>query len=88
MLFGALIRTVYDDWHPSFGNTSWLMPFWPHWHIVGIFILGVGSMLLGAVADDSAIQGGAGPAFFAAMCWTASTPTSCPKTHVICFTAG
>jgi len=21
MLFGALIRTVYDDWHPSFGNT-------------------------------------------------------------------
>lgn len=77
ILFGALIRTVYDDWHPDFGYTSWLMPFWPHWHIGGIFILGVGSMLVGVVLMF--IYQAMRPAFFRGEVLNAGTPVLAPE---------
>ncbi|HEX3814806.1 MAG TPA: APC family permease [Mycobacteriales bacterium] len=81
MLFAALVRTVYDDWHPDFGYTSWLMPFWPHWHIGGIFILGVGSMVLGVVLMF--IYEAIRPPFFRGETLNASTPVLVPEDSAV-----
>ncbi len=77
MLTLALIRTVYDDWHPDFGFTSWLMPFWPHWHIGGIFILGVGSMIVGVIL--MLIYRALRPPFFLGEVLNANTPVLAPE---------
>jgi len=49
MLFGALIASVYYDWNSNFGYTYWTMPFPPHWAIGGIWLIAVGTALLGVV---------------------------------------
>ncbi|MBR7835770.1 APC family permease, partial [Actinospica durhamensis] len=52
-LFGALILFAfffygaYEFWSPAYGTTSWTMPFPPHWQIGGVFLTGVGSLVLG-----------------------------------------
>ena len=47
ILFVAVGYTVVRSWSADEGLTSWTLPFSPHWQIGGIFLLGVGSMLLG-----------------------------------------
>ncbi|MFD4547463.1 APC family permease [Streptomyces sp. NPDC058466] len=34
---------------PDYGSTSWTFPFPPHWHLGGVFVTGIGALLLGAV---------------------------------------
>ncbi|WP_063894082.1 APC family permease [Streptomyces natalensis] len=34
---------------PDYGSTSWTLPFPPHWHLGGVFVTGIGSLVLGAV---------------------------------------
>ena len=34
---------------PDYGSTSWTLPFAPHWHLGGVFVIGIGALLLGAV---------------------------------------
>ncbi|HET9171075.1 MAG TPA: APC family permease [Actinospica sp.] len=52
-LLGALILFTffgygaYQFWNPAYGNTQWHMPFSPHWIIGGVFLTGVGSLVLG-----------------------------------------
>jgi amino acid transporter len=52
LLGGAMLLfsagwTAVTSFASDYGETSWTMPFAPHWQIGGVFILGVGSMLLG-----------------------------------------
>jgi len=49
MLFFALIWSVKQDWNSDQGNTSWSLPFSPHWHIGGIFLIGALSLIVGLV---------------------------------------
>jgi len=47
ILFFAVGWTAVKVWAPDAGYTSWTLPFAPHWQIGGVFLLGVGSMVLG-----------------------------------------
>ncbi len=47
MLLFAAAWTAVTSFASDAGETSWTMPFAPHWQIGGVFILGVVSMLLG-----------------------------------------
>jgi len=49
ILFFALFWSIKEDWLPDTGYTSWTMPFPPHWHLGGVFIIGIGSFVLGIV---------------------------------------
>ena len=53
ILFGALGWSLHDDWlAPSDVSTSytgWHMPFSPHWTIGGVFLLGIGTFVLGLI---------------------------------------
>jgi hypothetical protein len=33
----------------DYGSTSWTLPFPPHWQLGGVFVTGIGALLLGAV---------------------------------------
>jgi amino acid transporter len=47
ILFTFFVYGAYQFWNPSYGSTSWHMPFSPHWYIGGVFLTGVGSLVLG-----------------------------------------
>jgi amino acid transporter len=54
ILFFALAWSLHDDWlNPSTKGASsytvWHIPFSPHWQVGGVFLLGVGTMLVGVV---------------------------------------
>jgi len=53
ILFGALGWAVRDDFlAPANDTTSytvWQMPFSPHWHIGGVFLLGIGTFVIGLI---------------------------------------
>jgi hypothetical protein len=38
---------VYGE--ADYGSTSWTLPFPPHWHLGGVFVTGIGALLLGAI---------------------------------------
>ncbi len=50
MLFTAGIWSLINDWNPASSYTSWTLPFAPHWHIGGVFIIGAGAFAVGIVA--------------------------------------
>lgn len=47
VLLGAVVVTTVASWGADSGETSWTLPFAPHWQVGGVFLLGVGSLLLG-----------------------------------------
>jgi amino acid transporter len=49
ILLYAFAKSLYDDWKPDTGYTSWALPFPPHWQVGGIFVLGVGASLVGVI---------------------------------------
>ena len=49
VLVGAGIWSLFNDWNPAHSATSWTLPFPPHWHIGGIFVIGVGVIGVGVV---------------------------------------
>jgi hypothetical protein len=52
ILLGAFLRAAHDYWQvgPNADSyTSWKLPFPPHWEIGGIFLTGIGALLLGLV---------------------------------------
>jgi hypothetical protein len=58
-------RKGYDYWQVgpnADSTTSWTLPFPPHWAIGGIFLTGVGSLVLGLVV--MAVTWAFMPAFF------------------------
>jgi amino acid transporter len=70
--------SLWADWDVASNNsyTSWLMPFWPHWYIGGVFMIAFVSALLGLIAGIWARF--AMPAFFRKETLTRSTPTLVP----------
>ena len=47
ILFAFFVYGAYEFWNPAYGYTQWHMPFSPHWHIGGVFLTGVGSLVIG-----------------------------------------
>ncbi|MGZ6830815.1 MAG: APC family permease [Nocardioidaceae bacterium] len=65
ILLGAFLQAAHDYWlvgPNADSTTSWTMPFSPHWAIGGIFLTGIGSLLLGVVL--MLLTWWAKPAFF------------------------
>jgi amino acid transporter len=50
LILGAFfVYGAYEDWGYLYGLSYWTMPFSPHWKIGGIFLTGIGALLLGVV---------------------------------------
>ena len=79
IMYAAGGWSLWADWDVASENsyTSWLMPFWPHWHIGGIFILGVGSMIVGVIL--MLIWRALRPPFFLGEVLNANTPVLAPE---------
>jgi amino acid transporter len=71
--------SVWADWDFASGNsyTSWLMPFWPHWYIGGVFMIAFMSALLGLIAGIW--MRFVSPSFFKKETLTRATPTLVPE---------
>jgi amino acid transporter len=71
--------SIWADWDFASNNsyTSWLMPFWPHWYIGGVFIIAFVSAVVGLIAGIWVRF--AKPAFFKKETLTRSTPTLVPE---------
>ncbi|MCW2932252.1 MAG: amino acid permease-associated region [Actinomycetia bacterium] len=52
IMYAAGGWSIWSDWDVATQNsyTSWLMPFWPHWYIGGVFVIAFLSALVGVVA--------------------------------------
>jgi amino acid transporter len=79
IMYFAGIWSLWADWDVASDNsyTSWLMPFWPHWYIGGVFIIAFVSALVGLVAGIWVRF--AKPAFFRKETLTRATPTLVPE---------
>lgn len=47
MLLFAAAWTAVTSWRADYGDSAWHMSFPPHWAVGGVFLLGVGTLLLG-----------------------------------------
>jgi amino acid transporter len=79
IMYAAGGWSLWADWDVATGNsyTSWLMPFWPHWYIGGVFVIGFLSALVGLIAGIWVRF--AMPAFFRKETLTRSTATLVPE---------
>ena len=78
ILFGILIWSFHDDWlsplkDGSASYTGWQLSFPPHWHIGGVFLLGVGTFLIGVILMF--VYRAIAPAFFRGETLNSDTPT-------------
>jgi amino acid transporter len=78
IMYFAGIWSLWADWDVASNNsyTSWLMPFWPHWYIGGVFMIAFISALVGLIAGIWSRF--AMPAFFRKETLTRATPTLVP----------
>jgi amino acid transporter len=77
ILFGCMIYNFWHYWNAENSDTSWRLPFTPHWVIGGVFILDAGVLLLGVVLMFvyQAIR----PAYFRGEVLNRDTPTRVPE---------
>jgi amino acid transporter len=53
--FGGVVLAVFffygakEFWNKSYGSTYWTLPFPPHWQIGGVFLTGIGALLVGVI---------------------------------------
>jgi amino acid transporter len=70
--------SLWADWDYAANNsfTSWLMPFWPHWYIGGVFLIAFAAALAGLIAGIwmRFVE----PGFFRKETLTRATPTLVP----------
>ena len=76
LLWAFMIYGLKQFWSPSYGSTSWTLPFSPHWRIGGVFLTGVGALLLGVVL--MVIYRFVNPAFFKGQTLDRDTPVLVP----------
>jgi amino acid transporter len=78
LMYGAGGWSIWADWDVATQNsyTSWLMPFWPHWYIGGVFVIAFLSALAGLVCGI--IMRFVRPAYFKKETLTRGTPTLVP----------
>jgi amino acid transporter len=79
LMYGAGGWSIWADWDVASDNsyTSWLMPFWPHWYIGGVFVIAFLSALAGLVFGI--IMRFTSPPFFKGQTLTRGTPTLVPE---------
>jgi amino acid transporter len=77
MLYFILGWSLYFYWQPVNSYTTWSMPFSPHWHIGGVFLIDVASVLVGIVLMF--VYASLRPPFFRGEVLTRSTPTLVPE---------
>src|SRR6201989_723028 len=80
IMYFAGIWSLWEDWDVGTDNsyTSWLMPFYPHWHLGGAFMVFFVSALAGLIFFIYCRI--ALPAFFKKQTLTRATPTLVPET--------
>ena len=82
ILFGALCWTVHDAWlapsDVSSSFTGWQMGFSPHWHIGSVFLIGIGTFVIGIIL--MLVYQAIAPAFFRGETLNNDTPTLVPDT--------
>jgi amino acid transporter len=49
ILTGFFVKGAYDFWNYTYGNSYWTMSFSPHWKIGGVFLTGIGALVLGVI---------------------------------------
>jgi amino acid transporter len=78
IMYAAGGWSIWEDWDVASQNsyTSWLMPFWPHWYIGGVFVIAFLSALIGLIAGIATRI--AMPAYFRKETLTRTTPTLVP----------
>jgi amino acid transporter len=53
--FGGVVLFVFffygakEFWNKSYGSTYWTLPFPPHWQIGGVFLTGIGALIVGVI---------------------------------------
>jgi amino acid transporter len=47
ILWAFFAYACHIYWSPDYGSTYWTMPFSPHWVIGGVFLTGIGALVLG-----------------------------------------
>jgi amino acid transporter len=79
MMYAAGGWSLWADWDVASNNsfTSWLMPFWPHWYIGGVFVIAFLSALAGLIAGI--VMRFVSPPFFRKETLTRATPTLVPE---------
>ena len=77
ILYGALGYNLWYYWNPVNSYTSWTLPFWPHWHMGGVFVIDVITILIGVVIMVAYSR--ARPAFFRGEVLNRDTPTMVPE---------
>ena len=80
ILFGALCWTLHDAWlapsEVSSSFTGWKMGFSPHWHIGSVFLIGIGTFLIGIILMF--VWQAVSPGFFRGETLNPDTPTMVP----------
>ena len=77
ILFAALGYNLWFYYRPVNSYTSWTIPFWPHWHMGGVFVIEMIALLIGIVLMVSYER--ARPAFFRGEVLNKDTPTLVPE---------
>jgi hypothetical protein len=77
VLFAFFIYGAKQFWSASYGNTSWLLPFFPHWRIGGVFLTGIGALVLGLIL--MIVYRFVSPAFFKGETLNKETPILVPE---------
>jgi amino acid transporter len=49
VLFGFFFYGAKEFWSKSYGSTYWTLPFPPHWQIGGVFLTGIGALVVGVI---------------------------------------
>jgi amino acid transporter len=78
IMYAAGGWSIWADWDVASTNsyTSWLMPFWPHWYIGGVFVIAFLSGLVGLLVGIWVRF--VMPAYFRKQTLTRATPTLAP----------
>ena len=77
ILFVAMVFSLKNFWSPDYGSTHWQMTWGPKWDIGGVFLIAVGSLLLGLVL--MLIYAPIRPAFFKGETISRNSPTLVPE---------
>jgi amino acid transporter len=76
MLWGALGYNLWYYWQPINSYTTWQMTFWPHWHMGGVFVIEMLTVILGVILFFTYRT--IAPPYFRGEVLNAATPTLVP----------
>jgi amino acid transporter len=77
ILWACMVYCFYHFWNPANSDTSWTLPFPPHWTMGGVFVLDAGVSILGVVLMF--VYKAIAPAYFKGEVLNRDTPTRVPE---------